>query len=397
MLAAAGLLSISVGRAADWLSVRSDPRASAYQHNETIINVENVGKIGLLWRQQLDTPNSRLSDPIMLGPIVTDHGVKELVFVGSTNNVYAVDADLGRVFWTRALAPDLVPRQSTCQTAGSLVMHRYAEDDAQPTSSGDDEYSDGDRPLYALSNGGHVFVLRPRTGGDLIPAFRFIDSGFAAHLLEDGEALFGTSSKVCDGPSDELWSTKVGISGVDVSSASSHSQTTHGLTPPLAAFEWKKHLVGIVLGLNTEPSLVPVSTQSPLFAGERDQGGVATWRDKLGTQWICVASGQYVRKYRVRETSGTLEIVPIWSVDRYLHARAPVVANGIVYFLAQSAQTAGHLVLHALDVKDGKELYSSQADIAEQASSGKLAIANGHVCFTAEPAALTCFGLPFVM
>src|SRR5690242_16497729 len=91
--------------AADWLSHRGDAQLSGWQRREQGLNKTNVKDIRLLWKRQLDNQSkglNSLTTPVMLGPIITHRGIKDLVFVaGASDTLYAVDADLGRVFWKK--------------------------------------------------------------------------------------------------------------------------------------------------------------------------------------------------------------------------------------------------------------------------------------------------------
>ena len=87
---------LSAASAADWLNEGGDAQHSGWQRNEKQLTAANVHDLKLLWMRSLD---SALTAPTMLGPIITHRGIKELVFIASASNtVYAVDADLGRVF-----------------------------------------------------------------------------------------------------------------------------------------------------------------------------------------------------------------------------------------------------------------------------------------------------------
>src|SRR5882724_10970543 len=92
---------------AEWLSSRGDPQGSGWQRHEKHLNPQSVKGIKLLWKRQLDNRSrdlNSLTAPTLLGPIITHRGIKELVFVaGASDVVYAVDADLGKVFWKRQL------------------------------------------------------------------------------------------------------------------------------------------------------------------------------------------------------------------------------------------------------------------------------------------------------
>lgn len=94
-----------VGAGPDWLNDGGDPQRSGWQQFEKHINAGNVKDLKLLWKRQLDNKSvglNSLTAPTIIGPIFTHRGIKELVFVaGASDNLYAVDADLGRVFWKR--------------------------------------------------------------------------------------------------------------------------------------------------------------------------------------------------------------------------------------------------------------------------------------------------------
>src|SRR6266581_3175810 len=100
-------LTYALAYAAEWLCYGGDPQRSGWQRREKNLNTLSVRRLKLLWKRQLDNQSKGLNSltaPTLLGPIFTHRGVKELVIIaGSSDNVYAVDADLGTVFWKRHL------------------------------------------------------------------------------------------------------------------------------------------------------------------------------------------------------------------------------------------------------------------------------------------------------
>ena len=88
------LACLPVLSAADWLSAhaRSQPA-------EKELSADSVGGLKLLWSLPL---GQRLTAPVVLGPIFTHRGIKELVFLAGTgDDLFAIDADLGRIVWRR--------------------------------------------------------------------------------------------------------------------------------------------------------------------------------------------------------------------------------------------------------------------------------------------------------
>src|SRR4051794_1650593 len=108
MKAISGLLTVAaiacaLAQAAEWLSYGGDSQRSGWQRHEKHLTPQSVKGMKLLWKRQLDNQSRELNSltaPTLLGPIITHRGIKELVFVaGASDVVYAVDADLGKVFW----------------------------------------------------------------------------------------------------------------------------------------------------------------------------------------------------------------------------------------------------------------------------------------------------------
>jgi outer membrane protein assembly factor BamB len=92
-------------RGADWPTHSGDNQRTAWQRDETALTKSNVKGLQLLWKLKLENQQRSvysLTAPIVLQRAITDHGFKELVFVAGTgDNLFAVDADLGKLFWKK--------------------------------------------------------------------------------------------------------------------------------------------------------------------------------------------------------------------------------------------------------------------------------------------------------
>lgn len=90
-------------RAADWPSQSGNPQREAWAKTEKAFTKENAKGIELLYKYKADNQArglSGLTSPIVNGLLITYLGFKEmLVFGGSSDNVYSVDADLNRLIW----------------------------------------------------------------------------------------------------------------------------------------------------------------------------------------------------------------------------------------------------------------------------------------------------------
>ncbi|MDQ6701387.1 MAG: hypothetical protein M3Z36_14505 [Acidobacteriota bacterium] len=173
-------LAIPPARAADWLTYGGDPQRSGWQKREKDLNPGNVHELKLLWKRQLDAGSNAansLTSPVLLGPIITHRGIKELVFVaGSSDIVFAVDADLGRLFWERHIESEAgTDRKSTSPCAAGLTATPVIGPPQVATVNDDEgEGSTPLRPLYVLSSDGRLHSIRPSDGKDMTDPVKFI-------------------------------------------------------------------------------------------------------------------------------------------------------------------------------------------------------------------------------
>src|SRR5262245_58271149 len=98
-------LAIMPLRGADWLMHSGNAQRNGWQKDETKISKDSVKSLKLLYSIKLDTKQRSvysLYGPLILERAITDRGFKEIAFVaGAGNDLYAVDADLGKIFWKK--------------------------------------------------------------------------------------------------------------------------------------------------------------------------------------------------------------------------------------------------------------------------------------------------------
>lgn len=151
----------------EWLTWQSDAERSGWARAEQQLTKANAGKLGMLWKAQLDAVPTRvnsystLTDPLVAENVRTKQGLKTVVFVASAeNNVYALDADSGTEIWARkfpgAGKPPLPP-------SGNCPANLNA------TPVIDKEHS----ILYVLTNDGKLRGLGLSDGEDQMVATEF--------------------------------------------------------------------------------------------------------------------------------------------------------------------------------------------------------------------------------
>ena len=100
-IAALGTLAI----AADWRTYGADPQRTGWAINEKRLTKANVSKLKLEWSLKLDNAPIELYSltvPLVSVNTITPKGFRDLVITaGSSDNLYAIDADTGKLEWKK--------------------------------------------------------------------------------------------------------------------------------------------------------------------------------------------------------------------------------------------------------------------------------------------------------
>ncbi len=97
--------SFFLAGAADWLMFGGDPQRTGWARGEEILNASNVKDLKLEWSLKLDNEAREmyaLTTPVVVNPVITQRGFKEIAFVaGTSDKLFAIDADTGKVLWEK--------------------------------------------------------------------------------------------------------------------------------------------------------------------------------------------------------------------------------------------------------------------------------------------------------
>ena len=151
--------------AGDWLTVGGDPSHSGWQRHGHRVTLQTAREMKLLWKQRV-APGP-LTSPLILGPTITHRGVRELIFVAAVDTLYAIDADFGKIFWTRHLPGP----PARCRMAMPWIEPDADEDYSEPIADDDDNDDEPDqmRPLHVIASDGREYTVRASDGGDVKP------------------------------------------------------------------------------------------------------------------------------------------------------------------------------------------------------------------------------------
>jgi len=206
-LALAAVSSLTLW-AADWPSTGGNPQRDGWSQGETIFSKTSVAKVKQLWKYKVEnkgTGAGALTNPIVLSRLIGYHGFEELVLTtGTGGSAYAVDADLGRIYFT-------TPFNASASAAGTALCP--AGQTAPMVMFGQSQTSrfggfGGANPIqrlaayYSISADGMVHTMRAQDGQDkMIPAAKFLPAGSNVTGLNfAGDSLYAATINGCGGP-----------------------------------------------------------------------------------------------------------------------------------------------------------------------------------------------------
>lgn len=256
----------AAGWAADWPMPGGNPQRNGWAASERQITKANVNTLKLLYKFQTDNRsrgNISLTTPIVSGNLITYRGFKEmLMFAGSSDKVFSLDADLNQPIWETNLllaVPQAAVRPSTDSCPGGLTspivmagsssnsLHFAALARQAPAVTGvrrarPSPYlpplSQSVYPLlpttltqlnavYTVSSDGYLHFLNSSTGQDLIPSVRFVPPNAKVTSLNlRDNVVYATTADHCDGYQNALFA-------IDILSP---QKTVRSFIPPQGGF-----------------------------------------------------------------------------------------------------------------------------------------------------------------
>jgi outer membrane protein assembly factor BamB len=228
MLCCAGLWAVSLN-GADWLTHSGDPQRTGWQQAETTITKDNVKDFQLLWKLTLPDNQQKalhsLMEPLIIGRVITNHGFKEVALIGgSSDNIYSVDADLGKILWKKHFEYSSETPQST--TSFWLCPGGLTATPVVPSlpiaRAGAPSGRFGPRGIYILSSDGQLHQLNLANGEDLAPPAKFVPpNGKPYSLNVVDNVIYTATGQHCGGNPN-------GVYALDLSDMKVNSWTSNG-------------------------------------------------------------------------------------------------------------------------------------------------------------------------
>src|SRR5262245_60686187 len=138
------LTSAALAQGRDWITTNGDAQRSSWVRSDAKINKDSMSKPGFtfLWKMKLKNPPRQLNSltpPATLDRLIGYRGFRMLGFLsGSSDNLFTIDTDLGRMEWERHLNASAPAGPGTLSCPGGLTagMARPTLTTIPPLSSG---------------------------------------------------------------------------------------------------------------------------------------------------------------------------------------------------------------------------------------------------------------------
>jgi outer membrane protein assembly factor BamB len=330
-------------RGGNWPTYGGDAQRSGWEGADARITKATAKDLQLLWKMKLESQAKGLHallPPAILGRLISYRGFKELAFVGTNADVvYAIDADLGKMFWQKHLEYSVAEPQSTSSSwacPGGLtgmptmpVPTPTAGRGGVPATS-----IGGSASVYAISSDGRLHRLNTSTGDDTTPPVSVLPANArVAGLNWVDNVIYAVTSQGCDGAKDAVWAIDLNggtpsvasfdLNGADVwglggpvvgNDGTVYVQTPstllslspkdlrlkHAFTlpgasstsdaPSPAVFAYDNHDLIVTATPDSRFLLLDSTSNAMLYQTPRIAaevwGGVSSWVDAEGTRWV---------------------------------------------------------------------------------------------------------------
>jgi outer membrane protein assembly factor BamB len=276
----------------NWTTFAGDPQRSGWERLDTAISKDTVKDLQLLWKMKLENQpkGSRpIMPPLIVGRLISYRGFKELAIVGTGSDiVYAIDADLGKMFWQKHLEYSTAEPQATgsCALTAMPAMPaplagRGGPGGASPAGAGrgGSAFIGGGGPasIYAISSDGRLHRLNVSTGDDIVQPVSVLPANAGAGSLNMVDNVIYTVTSYCGGLSPAVWAIDLNVDPPKVTSFP--VLEVEGLAGPVIATDGTVYVQDGLSGTN--PGLWELQALSPreLKVKQRFGSTIRTPRD----------------------------------------------------------------------------------------------------------------------
>jgi outer membrane protein assembly factor BamB len=200
VLVVAGVLGV---HASEWLTFGGDAQRTGCAKDEKLLTKASLKSFGLEWKLHLDNVPKELislTAPVVMEDVFTSKGVRDYVVVaGSSDNLYAIDADTGKLVWKKTFAAEGKSKQEP-----HWLCPNGLNDTPLLVKDDDDEL--GGKSVFVIASDGKLHGLNIVNGEDRIPPAQFVPPFSKNWSLNfhDG-VIYTATSQGCNGAKSAVW------------------------------------------------------------------------------------------------------------------------------------------------------------------------------------------------
>ncbi len=205
LYAAIGQSTSSAEGAAEWRTSSIDPQRDGWQRNESRLTTSTAKDIRLLWKVKTHNVSMGMQsfrEPLIIAGVNTARGVKTIaILAGSSNDVYAIDADSGAMLWQKHLQWSSDKPQSP-EIGDGFICTKALTATPVVTPAGAAE-----RFAHVLSTDGYLHTLDLSTGGEKKPPIQMLPNiyGKAYGLNLRDNVVYTVTGQGCSGVPNKLY------------------------------------------------------------------------------------------------------------------------------------------------------------------------------------------------
>jgi len=224
-------LALAQSRGGNWPTSGGDAQRSGWEGVDARISKDTVKDLQLLFKVKLESQSkgSRpLLPPIIMGRLISYRGFRELAFVGSNSDiVYAIDADLGTIFWQKHLEystrePQVTTSTPDCPGGMTATPTMSVPGVAGPRGAAAAAPARGGAPaasfiagtasVYAISSDGRLHRLNVSTGDDIVQPVQVLPANSkTSNLMMVNNIIYTVTSPACNLTRNAVWAIDLSV------------------------------------------------------------------------------------------------------------------------------------------------------------------------------------------
>ena len=228
--AACGLIVFAQSRGGNWPTYGGDAQRSGWNGADPRITKDSVKNFQLVWKINLETQSRGMRPvmpPVIQGRLISYRGFKELAYVATNADiVYALDADLGTIFWQKHLeysTREPQVRSSSWRCPGGLTAMPTMPVPGRGGAAGrgapapaagqrGSAFVGGPPSVYAISSDGRLHRLNTSTGDDMTQPVSVLPANARASSLNMMDnVIYTVTSHECNDAPNAVWSIDVNV------------------------------------------------------------------------------------------------------------------------------------------------------------------------------------------